>query len=422
MSHISLSRRQVFSSALAFSSATALNSLFPRVANAQIFEGIGFMDALLMTPDVIDSGLDTSRESTLDQLQTIARQSSALVNAQTTILEKVRALKITVSQEIERAFHENHLRHLNAEIDDFRIMTANGKLPNAGRHVREKAERMEDLSIQMGRYGPIALPSFAAVNSILYTLNKTLDRPNNYVAKTYSSHADTLDSWLKEENEFMQRFLDEYRVQSGLALTARAPNKLQKVNVGSASYRLEDQVLVSSLGLLVLRETHGTKALIKPKIYEYSTVLNNMDLEEEFVYGTTDNRKHAISTLDHGEVLISSSNLPQEFTDAFPRLSKTSDKLIVGSDDQAELDQAIASWLQENIVDIVQESANHYVSDMPQSDERFKSLIAYINAVESSSEILRTALNKLAAPQIIDKQKRKTVIAPLPVFPDYSNQ
>lgn len=375
---------------LGLAGAAAITPLFPAISQAQVVEILTLAASLEPIADLVDLGIDTYSASVgrpVPELKNITETSQTLVQSQEQILKEVRDLRTSIPQEIERAFRDNHTRQLQAEIDDFRILTANGQLPEADRNIYEKARRLERLGVTMADYGPSALPSFMAANALLYAVNRSLGRDANAQSLLYQSHASTLDNWLaQDESGIVRRYAEEFRLQLGRRLTSDSTSRIKTIDVGHADYRDGDLVQRSMLKLRIHQGQNG-QITVNPVVYETSDIypLNSYLV----THGLTE------EDMPDKRLRYSIDRAPAEYINAFPFLQQDDAITRDFVSNAAQADDYTKSFLTSSLANPMQNTVNNYISNRDWHDGQFNDLKGMIDTIERISGNLKSAANDL---------------------------
>ena len=131
----------------------------------------------------------------------LGKESADLLLVQENLLGLAENIDVVLRQEIREAFKENNLRDAVAEIDDYKILTASGMLVASAQNLKNKSNRLMRLSQAIAGYGPVALPAFCSVNTLLYSINKGLKHQLNGAVESLQSSCGIkfMDGWRKTE-------------------------------------------------------------------------------------------------------------------------------------------------------------------------------------------------------------------------------
>jgi hypothetical protein len=127
---------------------------------------------------------------------------SNLIEGQQKIRELLSNLRVDIRSEIADAFQADVMNELSAQRDDFSIWMAGGKPPVGSRMFQEKAERLDTLSLRIGKdYGVMSLPSYAAAIGLQIGSHAIAGTPIRLIALKVAAHVNVLDGWQNDPGE-----------------------------------------------------------------------------------------------------------------------------------------------------------------------------------------------------------------------------
>ena len=192
-----LDRRRVIQ---LFTAALAAPSAFARPASSQgLADILGIIENILASVELgSDLVVEAGAQSSNPQIDILDR-SRNLVIAQEQIVEAIAGLRLVYRDEIERAINDRIQREIDAELASLEILFADGRGPEPGQYLADKAQRLERYTYLINeRFGPSSFPVFAAAAVSSYMVMNANGVQDDNIGSLMAGHANIIGAWLND--------------------------------------------------------------------------------------------------------------------------------------------------------------------------------------------------------------------------------